>query len=73
MGFVVSAFMGVLLVWICGQNHERLIWRLVLGLPFRGQSGRWFQVLGLPFWEQKGDGLRCGALGLRGGWTDGCR
>ena len=32
MGFVTAAFMGVLLVWICGQNHERLIWRLVLGL-----------------------------------------
>ncbi|WFD43797.1 hypothetical protein MPSI1_002461 [Malassezia psittaci] len=32
MGFVVSAFMGVLLVWICGADHTRLIWRLVLGL-----------------------------------------
>lgn len=32
MGFVAAAFLGVLLVWICGQNHERLIWRLVLGL-----------------------------------------
>lgn len=32
MGFVTAAFMGVLLVWICGENHTRLIWRLVLGL-----------------------------------------
>lgn len=32
MGFVTSAFVGVILTWICGEEHNRLIWRLLVGL-----------------------------------------
>lgn len=44
MGFVTSSFVAVVLTWICGEEHNRLIWRLLIGigvvpclivLPFR--------------------------------------
>ncbi|KAI9834097.1 MAG: hypothetical protein M1819_003382 [Sarea resinae] len=31
-GFVVAAFVPLVLVWICGMGHLRLVWRLSLGL-----------------------------------------
>ncbi|EJD34786.1 MFS Git1p-related glycerophosphoinositol and glycerophosphocholine permease [Auricularia subglabra TFB-10046 SS5] len=31
-GFVVSAFVPLVLVWICGTSHLRAVWRLALGL-----------------------------------------
>src|SRR5436309_1044856 len=31
-GFVISAFVPLVLVWICGMGHLRLIWRLAMGL-----------------------------------------
>ncbi|KAJ7465465.1 MFS Git1p-related glycerophosphoinositol and glycerophosphocholine permease [Mycena galericulata] len=34
VAFVVSAFITLLMVWICGPNHLRAAWRLSLGLGF---------------------------------------
>ncbi|KII89851.1 hypothetical protein PLICRDRAFT_568275 [Plicaturopsis crispa FD-325 SS-3] len=31
-GFVISAFVPLVLFWICGENHLRAVWRLSLGL-----------------------------------------
>lgn len=31
-GFVVSSFVPLVLYWICGNNHLRLVWRLSIGL-----------------------------------------
>lgn len=33
-GFVISAFVPLVLYWICGPNHLRAVWRLSLGLGF---------------------------------------
>ncbi|CAD6909596.1 unnamed protein product [Tilletia controversa] len=30
-GFVIAAFIPLLLIWICGMDHLRLVWRLSLG------------------------------------------
>ncbi|PKI82355.1 hypothetical protein MVES1_003477 [Malassezia vespertilionis] len=32
LGFVAGSFVPLVLTWICGENHNRLIWRLTLGL-----------------------------------------
>lgn len=32
LGFVVSAFVPLVLLWICGQDHLTPVWRLTLGL-----------------------------------------
>lgn len=32
LGFVVSAFVPLVLLWIFGTNHLRVVWRLSLGL-----------------------------------------
>ncbi|KAL4399089.1 glycerophosphoinositol permease [Malassezia pachydermatis] len=32
LGFVAAAFVPLVLTWICTENHNRLIWRLTLGL-----------------------------------------
>ncbi|KAI9818777.1 MAG: hypothetical protein M1827_007597 [Pycnora praestabilis] len=31
-GFVISAFVPLVLVWICSEKHLRLVWRISLGL-----------------------------------------
>ncbi|CAG7846966.1 Probable metabolite transport protein C1271.09 [Serendipita indica DSM 11827] len=31
-GFVIAAFVPLVLLWICGENHLRAVWRLSLGL-----------------------------------------
>ncbi|BGP02934.1 hypothetical protein RTBOTA2_005793 [Rhodotorula toruloides] len=32
VGFVVASFVPLVLLWICGENHLRLVWRLTFGL-----------------------------------------
>ncbi|PKI82365.1 hypothetical protein MVES1_003476 [Malassezia vespertilionis] len=32
LGSVAASFVPLVLTWICGENHNRLIWRLTLGL-----------------------------------------
>lgn len=32
LGFVIAAFVPLVLLWIAGEGHLRLIWRLTLGL-----------------------------------------
>ncbi|KAJ7671553.1 MFS Git1p-related glycerophosphoinositol and glycerophosphocholine permease [Mycena polygramma] len=34
LAFVVSAFIPLLMFWICGEHHLRAVWRLSLGLGF---------------------------------------